>query len=495
MIDVKFILINKFIFLFLILVFFLTIFLLNKVFKKGVSLSGVVGTIKLSVIGLLLLFFEVQLSNIVFYGNLTKKMQEIIAIICFANFINYILIDIIIYYKTKKSIPTFLRDIVRLFVYLVLAMASLKIIFNIEVSSIITTSAVLTAAVAFAMQNTLSNVVSGFSVQIDKNLKKGTWISFLEKGIMGQVENISFRYTLLKTLDNEKILIPNNILLQNIVASYGINDDPDKSAVSLHVGVGYEVPPFEAKNIFKRILLNHPDVLKNPEPVVYSHNFSDNYLDMRMRFFITDFSKRDMIKDEILTQVWYALIRAGYSIPYPHREVIAKKPTPLFKIDSSKIVSLLEKIAIFSLFSKEDLEKLAKLSKYKVFGKGEPVVIQNEEGDSLFLVLSGTLSVVMDGNIVGTVSQNEIFGEMSLLTGEKRAATIIANEEAHLVEIGKADISSFMENTQFVENLATIISARQAENIAIIESIDKELRLNQKKQDFIKKIKKFFGIN
>ncbi len=324
MIDVRFILINKLIFLLVILLFFITIFILNRFFNKQLSHSGVKGNIKLCVIGLLLLFFEAELSNIIFYGRLIKKLQEIIALICFANFLNYLIIDLVIYYKSKKQVPSIIKDAVRLIVYMIVAMASLKIIFNIEVSSIITTSAVLTAAIAFAMQNTLSNVIAGFSVQIDKNLKKDTWISIPSLDIIGKVENVGFRYTVLKTLENEKVIIPNNIMLQNVITSYGKEQDDEKCAISLTIGVGYEMPPLKAKNILLKILDSHPDILKTPAPRVYTSKFSESSIDMRMRFFINSYAKRDVIKDDILTRAWYSIIREGYSIPYPHREIIEK---------------------------------------------------------------------------------------------------------------------------------------------------------------------------
>jgi len=494
MIDVRFILINKLIFLLFILLFFVTIFVLIKFFKKRLSSANVLATIKLCILGLLLLFFEAELSNIIFYGKLVKKIQEIIAIICFANFVSYIIIDFIIYYKTKKDIPPIVRDAVKLVIYLVFAMASLKIIFNIEVSSIITTSAVLTAAIAFAMQNTLSNIISGFSVQIDKNLKKDTWINIKEKGIIGQVESVGFRYTILKTLENEKIIVPNNILLQNVIVSYGKKDDAEKTAISINIGIGYEVPPQKAKDILLKILKSHPDILQTPEPKVYTANFADNYMDMRMRFFVTDYSKRDRIRDDVLTQAWYSIVRAGYSIPYPHREVIEKKPAKIFEVNFDQLKGLFKKVDIFSLLGDEDVENIIKKAHYKVFGDGEVVINQGEAGDSLFFVIDGKLDVYIDNSNVGTICNNEVFGEMSLLTGEKRKATIISRSETHLLEITKEIINPYIQKGSFVDALASLIAERHLKNLSSADVEEQEIIIKNKKHDFLSKLTKFFGL-
>lgn len=494
MIDVRFILINKLIFLSIILLFFLTILVLNRFFHKQFSLAGVKGTLKLCLVGLLLLFFEAELSNIIFYGKLVKKLQEIIAIICFANFICYLIIDFFIYYRMKKDVPSIIRDAIRLLIYLVFAMASLKIIFNIEVSSIITTSAVLTAAIAFAMQNTLSNIISGFSVQIDKNLKKDTWINIKDKNITGQVENVGFRYTVLKTLENERIIVPNNIVLQNVLISYGRKEDAEKCALSVNIGIGYEVPPVKAKELLLKILKSHPDIAQLPEPKVYTANFNDNYMDMRMRFFVNDYAKRDRIRDEILTQAWYSIVRAGYSIPYPHREIIEKKPDRIFRLNLEDTKALLKNVDIFSLLSDIELSEIVERSFYKVFGTGEVIVKQDEEGDSLFFVLSGELDVLVDNMKVATIGNGDIFGEMSLLTGERRKATVLAKTETHLLEITKEIINPYIKKGDFLNAIVNLITERQFENIDAKQLKDKKQQIETKKHDFLSKLKDFFKI-
>lgn len=494
MIDVRFILINKLIFLAIILIFFTTILILIRFFNKKLSITGVKGTIKLCLIGLLLLFFEAELSNIFFYGKLVKKLQEIIAIICSANFISYIVIHLFLYYRMKKDVPSIIRDAINLLIYIIFAMASLKIIFNIEVSSIITTSAVLTAAIAFAMQNTLSNVISGFSVQIDKNLKKDTWINIKDRNITGQIENVGFRYTVLKTLENEKIIVPNNIMLQNVLLSYGKKEDDDACALSVNVGFSYEVPPLKAKEILLKILKSHPDIVKTPEPVVYTANFSDNYMDMRMRFFVNDFAKKDRIRDDILTQAWYSIIRAGYSIPYPHREIIQKKSAKIFNLDLEETKRLLKNVDIFSLLKENEIAEIVNNAFYRVFANGEVIVNQGEDGDSLFFVLSGELSVLVNNAAVASIEKSEVFGEMSLLTGEKRKATVIAKTEAHLLEITKEIINPFIQKGDFLNALASLIVERQMENVSTIKTKESEILFNTKKQDYLSKLRSFFGI-
>jgi small-conductance mechanosensitive channel len=77
----------------------------------------------------------------------------------------------------NREVPSFVRDLFTTLVYVLFAMGALRIIFRLDISSILTTTTVLTAAIAFAMQTTIANIISGFYVQNDSNLRLKTWIA------------------------------------------------------------------------------------------------------------------------------------------------------------------------------------------------------------------------------------------------------------------------------------------------------------------------------
>lgn len=489
--EFKFIIINKLAIQLFILLFFLIILALNKIVKYKLSLRLVYGTIKLSVLGLILLVFSFELKDIPIYGKTAHIIQNLITLICFANFVNYLVMEIFINFKFKGSPPSFLKSLISLSIYLLFAMISLRLVFNLDLSSIVTTSAVLTAGIAFAMQNTLANVISGLSIQLDKNLKLGNWIYVKDKDVYGEIINIGFRYITLKTLENTIYIIPNNQLLQSTINVF--EKTTDGFALYTTVGLRYEISPDEAKKIILEVISNNPNISKSTEPKVFHYKYGDSAIEYRIKFYINDFYKKDATIDSINTQLWYAVKRHKIDFPYPHREIVRRK-IPLPNVDEINLESYLDKSLIFSYLTPSQKSTILSKSKKKIYGSGEIVVKQGDEGDSLFIVLKGILNVLIDNEKVGTLKEGDFFGEYSLLTGEKRKADVIAMTESLLLEIDKNCLAEILQTSpQLVKHLEEFIMQREQENKSILSKNIKDL-VETKTDSLAYKFKKFFGL-
>ena len=108
-------------------------------------------------------------------------------------------------------------------------------------------------------------------------------------------------------------------------------------------------------------------------------------------------------------------------------------------------------------------------SSIQEFGSGEPIVHQNAPGESLYIILSGACGVQLEKKgggtqKVATIKEGDFFGEMSLLTGEVRKATVKAMEYATVARVDKALFSTFLaSNPQVCEKLGTVMAQRQQE--------------------------------
>lgn len=491
--ELNFIILNKLGVLVFILIFFIVIFSLNKSGKK-VPIKGVTKTINLSLFGITLLLFAYELKDVPIYGKTAHLIQNLITLICVASLVKYIIVELFLNIKWKGDAPNFLKDIYTLIIYLLFAIISLRLVFNIELSSVITTSAVLTAAIAFAMQSTLANVVSGFSIQIDKNLKKGKWIYVKDKDIYGEIVNVGFRYLTLKTLENTLFIVPNNQILQSPINIYSVEKDNGNFALYATIGLRYELAPDKAKNIIKNVLENNRSILKKPEPKIYLNRYADSSIEYRIKFYINDFRYKDQILDSIYSNIWYAVIREGYDFPYPHRELI-RKTLSIHKTSYELIRSYIEKCYIFQFLKEQDLEYIIKHLKEKTYGSGETIVKKGDFGDSLFIIGEGLLDVYIDDERVGELKKGDFFGEHSLLTGEKRSATVIARTESLLFEITKEIFSNIILNTpELVEKLSKIMDQREEENLAFLTEKEKKDKIVMEKTRLSYRFKRFFGL-
>jgi small-conductance mechanosensitive channel len=487
--------ISNLVLLSVVLLFFLAVFCANTFLKRRMSSSKVTATIKIALLGFVLLLAESQAQAIPGFGPLVGDLQKFIVLLCLANLVTYLMVDIYFYYRMKGEVPSFLRDLFTSLIYIFFAMTMLRVIFHLDISSILTTTTVLTAAVAFAMQTTIANFFSGFYVQNDRNLRLKTWIALKEQDVVGEIVNVGFRYTTLKSLDNTRVMVPNNYIMQNIVTNLGYSDAYDRTRIVLKVGLGYELPPEKAIAILTRILMQDKDIVNDPPPSVRLRNFADSCIEYDLVYMLKDYHTCYVTKGNVLARIWYAITREGHSIPFPHREVISKVSREPFVFDGERIRALLRETEILQSLSEEELLGLLERVHIRVFATGEEVVRQNEQGDSLFIVLQGELKVFLDEAQVGTLSTGEIFGEMSLLTGERRKATVAASTEVRLVEIRKAEIEPLIHsNAALLDRLSAILASREEANIEHRERMEIAVADPGRKETFRMKLKAFFNL-
>ena len=479
-----------------VLLFFIGVNSLIVFFDRKLSPHKVKGTILIAVLGFVVLLLDGQVRIPPPNQDVLKTAFNLIAMVCAANFLTYLVVDIFYFHRMDRQVPDYKRDLTAALVYLLFGMAALRFIFKLDIASILTTTTVLTAAVAFAMQSTLSNIISSFYVQNDLNLARNTWVSMPENDILGEIVNVGFRYTTIRTIDNQKALVPNSHLNQNIVRILGARGaDGEMSAVHTKVGLGYDMPPEKAIDMLLRILSQEEHVAKSPPPSVNLTNFLDSSVEYDMKYFLDDYARRIPTQSRVLQKVWYAVARDGYSIPFPHREIISKEAGAPFSGEHASVADALGRAEILKSLNEEEIRKLSEAVRVLVFGPGEDVVRQGDSGESLFIVRRGTLDVRIDGASVGTLREGNIFGEMSLLTGEKRAATVSAATEARLIRISKGDLEPVIRaNPRLLESLSSILAERQAANLEQMKSA-RQQRTPTGKDAFLVKLKTFFGLS
>lgn len=478
-----------------VLVFFLVLYSLRTLFKRGVSPSKVAVTMKLALLGLVLLLVESQLRSVPFYGNLLADASSLVALLCLANLVGYLVVDVYCYYRMDRQVPSFIRDLLTMLVYVGFALISLRVIFHLDVGAILTTTTVLTAAIAFAMQTTIANVASGFYVEGDANLRRDSWISIKDLDVAGKIVNTGFRYVTLRTLDNQRVLVPNNYIMQNVVVNLGSRTEGERTAHHLKVGLGYDLPPERAIAIMTRILREEPHVEKEPAPIVLVSNFLDSAIEYNLKYYLDDYAFHAITRGSVLSKIWYAVTREGFSIPYPHRELIQKSAQEPFRVEDRERAGVLQRADLLRSLGADEFQRLSGLVRYKVFGPGEVVVRQGDEGDSLFVVRRGELKVSIDGAEVGALREGDVFGEMSLLTGERRKATVAAAGEVHLVELAKEHIEPVIRaNPALLEKLSAILALRAESNVEARRRAELAQAGAAGKDAFLTKLRAFFGL-
>lgn len=416
----------------------------------------------------------------------------------------YIYGDLFVVRLKKGSFPAAFKNIITVFIVLVVALILLKEILNINVTSLIATTTVLTATIGLAFQSTLANMLAGLTIHLEKPLKQGDWIS--AGGHEGRVLDITLRSTRIKTIENNEVFIPNSKVLSEAVVNYSL---PNTTLVrTLSVGVSYTLPPNRVKAVVLEVLANVSGVSARPTPLVRVVSYSDFSVHYELRYALTDFSRYIEVEAEIMDLIWYHFKRNNIEIPYPIRDINVRQVTAEScraeeDTRAAGIVSLMKKVEILAPLSETELGALVQQVSIQSFASGETAVRQGDSGDSFYIIKKGRVDVIVEkaeggAVVVATLGQGNFFGEMSLLTGEARTASIRAKEDAEFIVINKESFrSTLANNPSIAEAMSRLLAERQAGLTAGRERLD-ATALERHKKDasgrLLSKIRDFFGL-
>jgi small-conductance mechanosensitive channel len=353
--------------------------------------------------------------------------------------------------RLPDRFPTIVQDTI------VIAMFALVAIVVLQ-DRIFATTAVGAVAIGFALQDTLGNLFAGLAIQSEKPFRVGHWVHVA--GQDGLVREITWRATKIRTKAGNLVIVPNSVLSRDTITNY--SEPVLDTRIELEVGAGYETPPNEVKTVILAAIKDEPLVSSSHAPEVLLVAFADSGITYRIRAWTSDFSADEILRDRIRSAVYYAFRRHRITIPYPIRVVINGDSQP---VQTENAAHALSRVTIFDALSDADRASLAAAATRNLYAAGERVVRQGEAGSSMFVVVSGEAVVVLEpGGEVARIAPGGFFGEMSLLTGDPRRATVKTAADSTLMEITAATFREFvLANPAAVDKIGAAVAARTAE--------------------------------
>lgn len=357
-------------------------------------------------------------------------------------------------------------DLILIVLYAVVLMVVLRATLHVDVTSLLATSAVISVIIGFALQDTLGNIFAGLSMQLQKPFEPGDWVHF--GNYLGRVQGIGWRATRIVTRDNERLEIPNNLIAKDVVVNYTAGGVAD----SIYIGLAYEQPPNRVKEILLRVLRHAEGVSRHPEPEVTAVEYGDSAIKYRLRFYLSDYGTHELVRDTVISNVWYALRRYSIEIPFPIRTVhLQHQPEQqdLLAEREQRLISELRQVDFLAGLSDDELQILLPNTHVHQFGAGETLMHQGEIGDYFHILRRGTVKIVANASNGGAIHIRDLeapafFGEISLLTGEPRNASVIGRSDVEVLELSReAFVHLFRARPDALNQVSEVVARRISE--------------------------------
>lgn len=408
-----------------------------------------------------------------------------------------------------KPWPKIMRDVVQAVLYVVIALISLRAI-GLEPGQLLTTSALLTAILGFSMQDTLGNLAAGLALQGQSTIGVGDWVRFADgPDGTGEVTEINWRSTHFLTNARVQVIVPNGVLARAVIRNFSRPTRVVRHETELVLP--YSVSPERARALAVAAIRGLEGILTEPEPHVLVTGFDDSGVKYGIRWFFTDYGRRDPLDSAVRQRLVYALRRADIDIPFPHRSVMLARPSASHLADAhfseppppETPRGYAERLARFDLFkplTPEQLASLAENARVALYAPGEAIIRQGDPGTELFAVERGRVEVVISLENrqplrVALLEPGAVVGELALLTGERRTATVQALAETEVIVISRNSFKPVVDaNPELVERLTQRLAQRMDQlNQAVSDATDGEADSDRRSDILMQRIRKFFA--
>jgi small-conductance mechanosensitive channel/CRP-like cAMP-binding protein len=419
--------------------------------------------------------------------------------------VEVLVLDLLPGRSAARQAPAILRDVVAAVVGGLILVVLLRASFGVDVAALVATSAALSIVLGFALQETLANLFAGLALMLERPFEAGDWIQMGD--MIGQVQEVSWRAVRFKLMRREDYLVvPNSVVAKSQIVN--MSQPLPMHGHVVEISAPNAEPPGRVRSVLVEAALDVPGILRAPPPKARVARFDSSVIVYQLVYYLDDYPRIDDIQGEVLSRCWYAFRRHGITLPFPSSDVFLRDAVKVAgdarAAEVGRVAALLAGVEFLEALTSDQVERLASESVSVPYPAGAAVVRQGDEGDSLFLVASGQVEVSVrasGGSVERTLAAlgpGDYFGEMSLLTGAPRSATIRAIEETSLVVLRKEALRPLLvADPTVLERLSKTLARRQAERddaISRAASVEYEGPGADRASQLLTGMRRFFGL-
>lgn len=388
--------------------------------------------------------------------------------------------------RPERGVPSIVQDAL---LVLLTFIAALFFFQNSNLIVGVTGSAIV---IGLALQETLGNAFSGLALQIERPFRVGHWVTVADHE--GRVVEVTWRATKIETKSGNMIALPNSEIAKTAITNYSQPAAPTR--LQVEVGASYATPPNETKDAMMAAMRRVPQVLAEPAPDVLLVDFAASSINYRARFWINDFRDVERATSDVRTAIYYEFSRRNIEIPYPIQVEYSRTEAVVDReAEVEEATRMIAAVPVFADMSQAGRRALALASRTRLYADGEAIVREGEQGGTMYLVRRGRVVVVVgkDRRQVAVTEEGGYFGEMSLLTGEPRTATVIASGDCVLFEIAADDFRHYVQDhPDVIDDVAAAAETRRRQLDAARS--DAATDSTEARQSVVEVMRRFFGL-
>jgi small-conductance mechanosensitive channel len=380
-----------------------------------------------------------------------------------------------------------------------------------NLNGIIVTSTVITAAVAFSLQDTLGNIMGGLALQTERTISVGDWVRIGPDE--GQIKEIRWRQTSIETRNWDTIVIPNSVLMRSQVVLMGHRTGAPRQQrrwVYFHVDFRY-APSDVIATVEAALRVEHIEhVAHEPAPHCILVDFKDSYGYYAARYWITDLGPTDPTDSVVRHRIFFALRRAGIPLSIPAHMIFVEEDSEARRArkrgeEIARRADALRNCELFAPLTEQERAEIAARLNLAPFVRGEVITKQGAVAHWLYIIRKGEAEVRVTApgsdlsERVATLRDGDFFGEMGLLTGAPRTATLIALTDIECYRLDKEGFDEVLQRRpEIAQDLARVLARRRVELDAILGELSEEAErqsMSHMHTDMLDRIRRFFKLD
>ncbi|MEZ4684048.1 MAG: mechanosensitive ion channel family protein [Caldilineaceae bacterium] len=368
--------------------------------------------------------------------------------------------------RWEATIPGLFTGVARALIICAPIYYLLSNVWGVDLSNLVTALGVGSLVIALALQDTLSNLVSGLLLLADKPFATGDWIEI--DGHTGKVLDLNWRSVRLQVRGRDVLVIPNSVLSGSSIYNYTMLDSSYREHIPM--GFSYNDPPNKVKRMLLEVAATVDQVLTEPAPSVLTVSYDDSAISYELVVYVKKYRSplsRMQLRDEIYTRIYYGAQRDGLNIPFPIRT--------LYHFDGQQvddagrqqeILDQLQPNYYFATLEAAALQHIAAAATVQSYGRAEVVVTAGRPSTGLFIITAGRAELAIADHtdsfqLVDRLVAGDVFGESVLLGSRPSTMTITALEDLIVVRIPPAVITTVVEhNPRFALALDELVEER-----------------------------------